>query len=328
MRMKSILVMTDFSAASRQAILAGGSLARRFEADLNLVHLLASIPFGVSFSPDGIQAYPASSEGGSPENAWKLLNQAAADPALQGLPVMKYLLEGDGHPHLLRRCQANLGIDLTVLSSRGRNAEGKGGLGTFVEWVTYFSVTPVLLCAPNRDHAANGSSGEAFRPRRILAPFDFSDRARAGLDFVRLFSQAFGAHHICLLLTPQLPSRPVAPKSATPAKETLHCGRAWELDGADGELHSLLREELGGGVTVVTGKGDAVLDILKACRSFAPDLLIITMDGLMDLQRLFRARPAGGNDHPAWSQVLVLPAATVPPAEPEAVEHWAYQELF
>ncbi len=57
MKVKRILVTTDLSDLSRQAFPAAAAFARKFGAEIHLIHMLDSVPAEVFLNAEGVQTY-------------------------------------------------------------------------------------------------------------------------------------------------------------------------------------------------------------------------------------------------------------------------------
>src|SRR5262245_46101150 len=111
MKPKKILVTTDFSDLSLLALPAAAGLARKFGAELHLVHVLESVTPLLFVDPAGVQSY-------SPEQDYLsrfkelLARTVEEEPSFRGLEVKPHLLEGGYLHDRVIRFQKQQGIDL------------------------------------------------------------------------------------------------------------------------------------------------------------------------------------------------------------------------
>lgn len=137
-KMKKILVPTDFSEHSEKAVQYGAALAAKFGAELHLLHSLETIPI---LGGEG-SFYP-------PESKAEL--EAAA---VKQLDDLKRTITDDvkvvrqakhGHPFVeIVRYAKDTGIDLIVIGTHGRGAIAHMLLGSVAERVVRKAPCPVL----------------------------------------------------------------------------------------------------------------------------------------------------------------------------------------
>jgi len=312
MELKKILVTTDFSELSKKAFAAAASLARRFDAELHLAHVLESMPPFVFFSPEGVQTY-------SPELDHRarfadlLKEMAGAEPSFQGLAVKPHLLEGGYVHERLVRLQKDEGMDLTVISTHGRTGLGYLFLGSFAEKVVRLSVTPVLTY---RERVGGPAAGE-FAPRRILVPFDFSENARGVLDAVRFLAGAFDPEIRFQHVLEPLPDLAWMSWEAAPA-EDLSARRADAPRRAREELRDLMEREFPGRARMdaVSEFGVPFVDIVRAARDFDADLIVMATHGWTGLKHMFLGSVAEKVVRKAATPVLTVRPAGLAFEEP------------
>ena len=137
-RLNKILVPTDFSQHSANAVRYGAELAAKFGAELHLLHCVEQTP--ILYGEGGAWI--------SPETIVEL--QAAADKQLQEVPVDT---EGvtvkrkcvDGHPFVeVIRYAKSEETDLIVMGTHGRGAIAHLLLGSVAEKVVRKAPCPVL----------------------------------------------------------------------------------------------------------------------------------------------------------------------------------------
>jgi nucleotide-binding universal stress UspA family protein len=280
MKLKQILVTTDFSDLSRQAFPAAAALARKFQAQLHLVHVLEPLPPLLFVNSEGAQTYSPERDYGLKFRA--LLERTAEEEgSFRGLGVKTHLLEGGSIHERLVRFQEEERIDLSVLSTHGRSGLGHLFLGSFAEKAVRLSVSPVLTYKPGPGAAA----GEPFVPRTILVPYDFSTNARAVLAAVRLFSDSFEPQTVFLhVLEPQADFSLLAggeagtlPRGADSAETPRTVQK---------ELQGFLRKEFPGKehFQAVARFGNPFLEILRLAHERSADLIVMTTHGWTGLK--------------------------------------------
>jgi nucleotide-binding universal stress UspA family protein len=207
MTLKKILLTTDFSEHSRRAFLPAATLAKKFHAELHLVHVMETQPAVLYQTPTGAQTY-------SPESDLRLrvreiLETTAKDPLLAGLAVKTHLLEGGAIHERLPRFQKEHHIDLTVISTHGRTGLGHFLLGSFAERVVRMARSPILVV--RGDEAGESAAGREFAPKRILVPCDFSEPFDDVLEWVNQLARAYHSEVLLLHVMEPLPDLSVYP---------------------------------------------------------------------------------------------------------------------
>ncbi len=279
MKLKKILATTDFSDLSRQAFPAAAALARRFGAELHVVHMLDAVPPEVFFSAEGVQTY--SPDVDMPLRVREALARLVADePSFAGLDVKTHLLQGGDVQERLIRFQREHAIDLTLVSTHGRGGLQHFFLGSFAEKVVRLSSTPVLTYRKRE-----GATG--FEPRRILVPYDFSEHSRATLDAVRFFAEAFHSAVRLQHVLELLPDLALIPWEEIPAEE-IESRRAGAPERGKAELQSIIAEAFAGmpDVDAVADFGTPFVDIVRGARDFDADLIIMATHGWTGIRHM------------------------------------------
>jgi nucleotide-binding universal stress UspA family protein len=139
---KNILVATDFSPASDQAVEYAASLARRYGSAIYLTHVVT------------LDGYPLI----SPEYAAMILEKKHAEVRtrfhqiltsgeLSGIPFKTVAKEGNLWP-TIEECIKTFDIDLVIVGTRGAGAVGKMLVGSGAEEIFRKAKVPVLTIGP------------------------------------------------------------------------------------------------------------------------------------------------------------------------------------
>ena len=138
--LKNILVPSDFSECSDQAVRYGLELARKFDATIHLLHVVqdsATQPWvAEGFAMpllDVVEQWQKQAEG----------RLAAAVPPADRARSRVASTIGSSYPEILRYAEEQ-GIDLIVMGTHGRGAVGHLLLGSIAEKVVRRSPCPVL----------------------------------------------------------------------------------------------------------------------------------------------------------------------------------------
>jgi len=150
--LKHVLVPTDFGAASEAALMYGRTLARRFGADLHLLHVMDNTFLRpMAGDPLAVKA-----------STYKLLHGklTAADRAdLHGRVVVE--VSDDPHDVIVEYAKAH-GIDLIVMGTHGRHGAAHVLMGSVAERVVRSAPCPVLTVRqPERDFVVADSTAAA-----------------------------------------------------------------------------------------------------------------------------------------------------------------------
>jgi nucleotide-binding universal stress UspA family protein len=138
--MKTILIATDGSPASDDALELGLELADEHHAETVLVHVIpgADVLATSLFGPDGAVPHVVTARDRAP------LDAAAARACERGVPVTTRLLRGDTADEIVA-CADSLEADLIVVGSRGHGALASMLLGSVSRRVLRESRRPVLV---------------------------------------------------------------------------------------------------------------------------------------------------------------------------------------
>jgi nucleotide-binding universal stress UspA family protein len=144
--LKTILVPTDFSETSDQALRYGKALAQAFGASLHLLHVVQE-PFA---QPWAVEAYGFSlatlQEEWTKEATQRL---DAAFTADERAALKATLATQLGHPYLeILRYAQEKAVDLIVMGTHGRGALGHVMMGSVAERIVRKAPCPVLTVRP------------------------------------------------------------------------------------------------------------------------------------------------------------------------------------
>jgi nucleotide-binding universal stress UspA family protein len=139
-RAHRILVPTDFSELSLKAIETAVALAKRFNAEIDLVHVLEPPPF-----PEFGYANIPIKEGGLRDVA-----EAAFDKLRKRIPALKELVKytpvrTGNAPYEIVQSARQLNADLIVIGTHGRTGLKRLALGSTTEKVVRHAHCPVLV---------------------------------------------------------------------------------------------------------------------------------------------------------------------------------------
>ncbi len=184
LRPRSVLIATDFSEASEQALRHSLSLARFYGSKFCLAHVVSSL--GLTIAGPG--AIAACEEVVSREAA-DLEGWLARTGALSGIRHKFVIRHGELWPEL-REIIRQEDTDLLVVGTHGRRGMGKLFFGSVAEEIFRQADCPVLIFGP---HSQQHWIGTPSKQRTFLFATDFGRAPLHGLPQAIAVANHFGA---------------------------------------------------------------------------------------------------------------------------------------
>jgi nucleotide-binding universal stress UspA family protein len=191
MRLKRILVTTDFSDASRQALPLAIEFARQFGATLALVHVIPAAlvgelsHIGIVFEQKRLAA-----------EARARLERFRETELPANLRVEPALLEG-GPAHQIVTFAKETEADLILIATHGLTGLKHFWLGSTAERVVRHAPCPVLIVR-EQPVLVRFPGDVLCRFQRILVPTDFSEASRPALRYAAALAQPCGGEVTCI----------------------------------------------------------------------------------------------------------------------------------
>jgi nucleotide-binding universal stress UspA family protein len=255
-RLKKILVPTDFSSGSRQALPYAINLARRFGGAITLIYVVPSAR-SAELNRIGILL----EEKALASSADKQLAEFAKQELPPDLDVDTLVLRG-GPPYEIDRAAARLGIDLIVTATHGYTGLQYFAFGSTVEGVVRHAPCPVLAI-PQALVPIRFPGVDECAFKRIVAPISLSTRTGGALHYAAALSRKCGGE-ITLL-------HAIHPRAGTPLgfRRAFSPGR---------QLEAILDRLLGAGIKahVHVCQGKAFREITECARQQNADLIVIS----------------------------------------------------
>jgi len=291
---KRILLPTDFSAASAQAIPYAVSFARQFGASITLVYVVpTSLPAELSHIGIVLEEKRLAKE------AETTLAKVRARDLPTDVAVENIVLSGGPNCEICKAAE-ELGIDLIVMSTHGHMGLKHALLGSTTERVVHHAPCPVLTVR-EPDLSIRFPGDTPCRFQRILVPTDFSkasvDAIRHAAWFARLCHGGITLLHV--VESPNYPTWGYAHLSLRDRK--LQKKACQKLEALSGELPP------DAGVVVAVKTGDAAFEIVEAAQEEKADLIVIATHGHTALRRLLLGSVAGKVVRLAPCPVLTIP---------------------
>ena len=263
---KRILFATDFSDASVAALPFVAAVARAFESEVHLLHLL--MPEMYQFlPPEGMPVAVESLE----QDASARMERLKASGVLKDVKVSSAEVVKGELGILLRRIQ-DRGIDLLVIGTHGRRGFRRLLLGSIAEEIIRHASCPVLSVGP---HAHFPSTGE-FHPKHVLFATDASPDSFRALPYAVKFAKRECSDVILAHVLEKGDAKsPEAEAFAALMRESLH--RTIPLDAIKN-----CRPE------ILVRFGEPVEEILAAARERESQLIVMgARSGAVKLEKAF-----------------------------------------
>jgi nucleotide-binding universal stress UspA family protein len=193
-RVSKILVPLDFSASSLKALAYAMPLAGKLDATLHLLHVVdpAQAP------PPSLMVLPVLLP--EPEIARRSKQRLTGVAAKFSIPIQSQTCSVRQGRAFEEICGAarELGAGMIAMATHGHTGLKRAFLGSTAERVVQHAPCPVLVVRSAQPETAGAKDGlpgtaKSFRLNTILAPIDFSDCSRAGIDYAVQFAKQFGA---------------------------------------------------------------------------------------------------------------------------------------
>ena len=295
LRIRRVLVPTDFSASADAALPWAAHLAQHHGAEL---HLLCAVP---EWEPDSwLQLHDSTDR----EETWRVLHrraevQLANRAAHLPVPAQSHVSVSRGRPSSAIVSYAEEhGIDLIVMATHGHRGFRHHRLGSVTEDVLRRSTCPVFSL---RQDGADSPPVTALKS--VLVPIDFSWYSRLTLAYAKAFAADHGA---------SLQLLHVIDETACPDFYLVHSGLVGrdrpELEQEAERRQLQLLEEAGGPAVeaeVFMRSGSPSAEILRFARSAGSDLILMASHGLGGLLRMMLGGVTSYVVHAAPCSVLV-----------------------
>jgi len=228
-RMATILFATDFSEVSAKALPYAAAFARRFGAELCVVH-----------APGGGGTEPGAGNGAAVaathlrREAEARTNRLLEAAHFRGVRHRVELAEGETLP-ALARVAAERGADLMVLGMHGWHGLAKLLMGSVAEEILRLAEIPVLLVGPE----VSVRPEEELAVERVLCAADFSPGCGRALHYAGAIAAAEHARLLVLHVVEDIWKEPMSTRLR--AEEflrvrLLETGRLGSFDAAEAEL--------------------------------------------------------------------------------------------
>jgi nucleotide-binding universal stress UspA family protein len=256
-----ILVPVVFADTSRTVARQAAWLARRFHAEIVLLHVVTPLGYPAGVLESGHEITARDLQAHIVQEAQKDLEEALL-PELDGIAVTRLLLRGDP-AHEIVKTARDQNADLIVMSTRGHGAFYRLLLGSVTAKVLHESHCPVwtgthLEEAPERE----------FSIRNVLCSVDLSGRSRHTVSLAAEMAAAVEATLSLVHITPGVeiygPGGP-------------HVDPAWKemIVGFAAKEIAKLQQEVGTTAEVIIDSGNVPELLNRAAERTEADVLVV-----------------------------------------------------
>lgn len=262
-----ILVPTDFSDTSRQALPIATEFAREFGAAITLVHVVsATLPAELSHIGIVLEQHRLASE------ARRRLDRFRECELPADLPVQTVVLEG-GPSYEIARLAKEVAAGLIVTATHGHTGLKHVWLGSTAERIVRHAPCPVLVVR-EKPVPMRFPGESSCRFRRIVVPTDFSEASHKAIRYAASFARQCGSEAF-LVHVIEPPPYPQFGYAHIPMKEAkLKKAARQHLDILCGEL-----SDAGIAVSSDIRLGSAYREIADYSGEHGADLIVIATHG-------------------------------------------------
>lgn len=260
-----ILLATDFSAASKNALHHAAVLAAKHKAELHVVHVnIEAVPVY------GLGGLPVPSE--IPEEMRHDLEKRVGEFAkVVGQPVISAVEWGFSAPQMIAKYARKHAVDLVVVGTHAREGVSRFFLGSVAAETARTAPTPVLVVAPSHPISEHGY-------RSICACVDFSQQSLDAMHSAALFmhddqTRLTVAHVVNGTEIPPYYPEKFAKADREKAKETLY--------------EAVAGTGLPVAAETVVAEGSPHLKLVELAEEHNADLMVMASRGLGMIDRWF-----------------------------------------
>ena len=274
MNIRTILVPIDFSEGAKHALNWAVDLARRFDARLRLLHVMAEYTaewYGEAEPLPQVEALRSDLEGSARQG----LQDLVPDPETTGVYTDVALEHDLNVSSAILEYASDVDANLIVMGTHGRSGIEHALLGSVAEKVVRRATRPVLTVGK--------SVPDDQSVDRILAPIDFSEPSKKALRAAKEMAALYGAR-LDLLFVAEERVVPVFRDTGLPGVSLVKMDP--EIVKNSAEALSQLSEEVGGPEVELQGHvahGDVAPRIIDFAESHDVDLIMIATRGLTGL---------------------------------------------
>jgi nucleotide-binding universal stress UspA family protein len=276
LKLKKILLPTDFSRCAEQALAHTVFLAEKYNAEIHLLHVLTLFedqPILVNDEIAETEEMIRKLEDVVEKQLNKVVNYHDSDD----LAIITTKKRGMSAAPVILEYASDEDIDLIVMGTHGRRGLGHLLLGSATEEVVRMAKCPVFSVRESE----KPKSLEAIN--KVLVPVDFSDHSKSALAYASEIASSYRA---------QLQLLHIIEETTHPAYSL--SGKSSKIDlvpGIEEDYRKKIRQmiqETGiplEGTEIIINSGQAALEIIKFADENLSDLIVIATHGLTGIER-------------------------------------------
>ncbi len=258
--LKTILVPIVFSDASRQAVHEAAWLARRFTAEMILLHVVTPFNFPAGMLEGGHEITARDLHAHIVQQSQKELDETLR-PELEGISVTRMLLRGDAAQEIVKTAR-DRNVDLIVMSTRGHGAFYRYLLGSVTAKILHESPCPVWTGAHLEEAARE------FSIRSVLCSVDLTQHSRHTAKLAAGMAAAVDAKLTLVHITTGVDV--FGPGGS-------HVDRAWQetIVGFAATEVAKLQQDVGTKAEVIIESGNVLELLNRTAEQIKADVLVI-----------------------------------------------------
>ena len=275
LKLKKILLPTDFSRCAEQALAHTVFLAEKYSAEIHLLHVITLFedqPLLVNDEITETEEMIRKLE----DMVEKQLNNVVNSHGSVDLVINTIMKRGISAAPIILEYSSDQNIDLIVMGTHGRRGLGHLLLGSATEEVVRMAKCPVFSVRESE----KPKSMEAIN--KILVPIDFSDYSKSAFSYAAEIAESYRA---------QLQLFHVIEETMHPAYSL--SGKSSKIDlvpGIEEDYRKKIRKMIkASGISmedteIIINSGQAALNIIKFANENLSDLIVIATHGLTGIE--------------------------------------------
>ena len=276
-QLKKILFPTDFSRCANQTFWRAIYLARKYQAELHLLHAIvlhADDSFDAAYHYPDIETYHKKVE----EIGNKEMDDIVKSYHAEDIKIKKVNERGFAPAPVILEYARTKNIDLIVMGTQGRRGLEQLFLGSTAEEVVRLANCPVLTVREIKE------PGPAEKLDNILVPIDFSFFAQQSLEYAKEIAAAYDAQLNLLHVIEQNIHPSFYLTGNTSVFDLIPDIKQKSIEA----MEQLIEETSGSKVTADfhVVEGHAAGEIIKFVESHNSDLITIATHGLTGIKHL------------------------------------------
>jgi nucleotide-binding universal stress UspA family protein len=275
-QLRRILFPTDFSPCAEQALTHAVYLAKRYQAELHVLH--AVVLHGFYHQPE-FNFVNVDTIRHQLEEAVKRQMSTMLEPhTLDQVKITRVYRQGDSAAAVILDYAKERDVDLIVLGTHGRRGLEHLLLGSTAEEVVRLSSCPVFTIRERKEPS------RIEEINRILVPIDFSEHSKHALRYAKQIAKSYNARLQLLHVIEKVIHPPFYAQEYYRDLQRMESFQQRSKEALQQFLEETEGPKLSAEVHVIEGR--AAADITMCAKDFASDLIVIATHGLTGIEHL------------------------------------------